>query len=218
MQILLKGAAAVRIFPNGFICVFAKVLKIIYSMSTTAEELAFYQQLYTEPLFILPEPPPEVTLVAPTAAIEREVISAEEIERLGSTAPLPKYPLLGENKKGLVLLVSLPEPAFRALPENEFLIKILGAIRYTPADVGYVNALQVKPVNIHDLSKEVNLNHLLVFGKNILDMSADSRVSYYKPASIGRTPLLIAEELEAIELDVNKKKQLWAALQAIFLK
>ena len=112
----------------------------------------------------------------------------------------------------------MPEPAYQALPKNEFLIKILGAIRYTPSDVGFVNAHQVKPVNIHELSKEINLNHLLVFGKNILDMTADSRVGYYKPASIGRTPLLIAEELEAIELDVNKKKQLWAALQQMFLK
>ena len=181
-------------------------------MSTTAEELAFYQQLYTEHLFILPEP--ELA----SAPVTPEVISPEEIDRLGRTASLPKYPVLGENKKGLVLLVSMPEPAFQALPKNEFLIKIIGAIRYTPADVGFVNAHQTIPVNIHDLSKEVNLNHLLVFGKNILDMTADSRVSYYKPASIGRIPLLIAEELEAIELDVNKKKQLWAALQTIFLK
>ncbi len=184
-------------------------------MSTTAEELAFYQQLYTEHLFILPEPQPQV---APIATPVSETISPAEMEALGSTVPRYQFPVLGENKKGLVLLVALPEAAFKALPKNEFLIKILGAIRYTPSDVGYVNALSVKPVNIHELSKEVSLNHLLVFGKNILDMTADSRVGYYKPASIGRTPLLIAEELEAIELDVNKKKQLWAALQQMFLK
>lgn len=186
--------------------------------STTAEELAFYQQLYTEHLFILPEPQQEAILATSTPVTEHEVVSPEELERLGSTAPTPKYPVLGANKKGLVLLFSLPEPAFQALPNNDFLIKIIGAIRYTPGDVGFVNTLQVRPVNIHELSKEINVNHLLVFGKNILDMTADSRVSYYKPASIGRTPMLIAEELEAIELDVNKKKQLWAALQQMFLK
>lgn len=184
-------------------------------MAGTAAELAFYQQLFTEHLFILPEPLDAAPVVSMP---EAEPINSAELERLGSTAPVKKYPVIGENKKGLVLLVSLPEAAFQALPKNEFLIKIIGAIRYTPQDVGYINALNLKPVNIHELSKEVTVTHLLVFGKNILDMTADSRVSYYKPASIGRTPLLIVEELEAIERDVNKKKQLWAALQAIFLK
>jgi hypothetical protein len=187
-------------------------------MTFNPTDLAFYQQLYTEHLFILPDPHQEFASVAPVITPIPESISQAEIDQLGSTAPRKNFPVLGDNKKGLVLLVSLPEPAFEALLKNEFLIKIIGAIRYTPSDVGFVNALAVKPVNIHELSKEVNLNHLLVFGKNILDMTSDSRVSYYKPASIGRTPLLIAEELETIELDVNKKKQLWAALQQMFLK
>lgn len=178
--------------------------------------LAFYQQFYTEALFVLPEALP--VPASAKAVTEAEPMDALELERLGSTTPIIKYPVLGENKKGLILLVSLPEDAFRTLPTNEFLIKILGAIKYAFNDVGFVNANLNKPVNIHDLGKEVNLMNLIVFGKNILDMSSDSRVSYYKPASIGRTPLLVAEELELIERDVNKKKQLWAALQPMFLK
>lgn len=182
----------------------------------TAADLAFYQHLFTEHLFIVPEKQP-----APTDSVtddDLKPISTAEIEDLGRTVHPRKYPIIGDNKKGLVLLFSLSEPAFQALCQNEFLIKIIGAIRYTPADVAFVNALNIKPVNVHELSKELNLANLIVFGKNILDMTPDSRVSYYKPASIGRTPLLIVEDLAAIELDVNKKKQLWAALQSIFLK
>ncbi|PSR57063.1 hypothetical protein AHMF7605_28060 [Adhaeribacter arboris] len=186
-------------------------------MTDQAAELTFYQQLFTEPLFILPELNKEVPESLPKET-EPELISPAEIAQLGSTTPVKKYPVIGENHKGLVLLVSLPEPAFQELPKNEFLVKILGAIKYAPNDVAYLNTLHLKPVNIYELSKAENLKHLIVFGKNILDMTADSKVSYYKPASIGRTPLLIAEELETIERDVNKKKQLWAALQAMFLK
>lgn len=179
-------------------------------------DLAFYQHLFTEHLFILPdEPPVPPALAAPAVP---EPISPQEMERLGNTAPAKRYPVIGENRKGLVLLFALPEAAFAALPKNDFLTKIIGAIKYTPADVAYVNALNAKPVNSHALSKEVNLAHLIVFGKNILDLTPDSRVGYYKPASVGRTPLLVVEELAAIELDVNKKKQLWAALQPMFLK
>lgn len=182
-------------------------------------DLTFYQHLFTEHLFIVPEEPPVTPAPAATAtAAPESSISPQEIERLGNTAPVKKYPVIGENRKGLVLLFALPETAFEALPKNEFLTKIIGAIKYTPADVAYVNAFNAKPVNSHALSKEVNLAHLIVFGKNILDMTPDSRVGYYKPASIGRTPLLVVEELAAIELDVNKKKQLWAALQPMFLK
>lgn len=180
------------------------------------ENLAFYQHFYTEHLFVLPGESPVIPTI--TTGLEPEMLDAAELDRLGSTTPVAKYPVLGENKKGLILLVSLPDQAFSTLPKNEFLNKILGAIKFTPNDVGYVNAALTKPVNIHDLGKEVNLNSLIVFGKNILDMTSDSKVSYYKPASIGRTPLLIVEELELIEQDVNKKKQLWAALQPMFLK
>ncbi|QMU28726.1 hypothetical protein [Adhaeribacter radiodurans] len=186
-------------------------------MAEQAAELSFYQQLFTEPLFILPETQAE-PVVFSMPVIEPEPISKAEIEKLGNTAPVKKYPVLGDNKKGLLILVSQPENAFQELPKNEFLVKILGAIKYTPSDVAYVNTLNIKPINIYELSKAENLKHLIVFGKNILDMTADSRVGYYKPASIGHTPLLIVEELEIIERDVNKKKQLWAALQAMFLK
>lgn len=178
--------------------------------------LAFYQNFFTELLFVFPEQMPVSTQV--NSLPEVEAIDALELERLGSTTPVKKFPVLGENKKGLILLVSLPEETFKTLPKNDFLIKIIGAIKYTPADVGFVNARQIGPVNIHDLSKEVNLTNLIVFGKNILDMTADSKVGFYKPASIGRTPLLVVEELAFIEQDVNKKKQLWAALQPMFLK
>ncbi|MDQ3290330.1 MAG: hypothetical protein M3Q05_03465 [Bacteroidota bacterium] len=186
-------------------------------MTDQAAQLAFYQQLFNEPLFILTEPHSDVPVSLPKQN-EPEPISKAEIEEWGSTAPVNKYRVIGNNQKGLVLLVSLPEPAYQELTKNEFLIKILGAIKYTPNDVAFVNAFQVKPVNIFELGKEVQLNHLIVFGKNIVDMTGDSRVGYYKPASIGRTPLLIVEELDAIEKDVNKKKQLWAALQTMFLK
>lgn len=185
-------------------------------MEEPVPDLAFYQQLFTEPIFVVPEKTP---IVAPEpVATSAPTISPAELERLGNTAPLQKYPIIGENRKGLVLLFSLPEKDFQAITKNDFLIKIIGAIKYTPADVAFVNALGRQPVNIHELSKEINLAHLIVFGKNIVDMTADSRVSYYKPASIGRTPLLIAEDLASIELDVNKKKLLWGALQTIFLK
>ncbi|KAA5547892.1 hypothetical protein [Adhaeribacter rhizoryzae] len=186
---------------------------------TEPELLPFYQHFYSESLFILPENmlaqtgspesvPPE-TATAPLLTTEEDIS--------GDILVSKSFYITGENKKGLVLLFSLPEKEFAVLPQNNFLTKILAAIQHTPADVAYVNLEPKYKVNIFDLSKETKVQQVVSFGKDLVDLATGFQIHLYKPAAIGQVPLLLADPLEYIENDVNRKKYLWSGLQAIFL-
>ena len=174
------------------------------------QNLDFYQHFITENLFLVPDQ--QATFSSNVAATTQ----SEDVN--GDTNPKSKYRLLGENRKGLVIVVALPKKEFLALPSHEFLTKVLASIRHTPDDVAFINLAPREKLDTYYLSKETKVNYLLAFGAGLLDMDADSKVHLYKPASLGTTPLLIADVLADIENDVTKKKQLWNGLQAIFLK
>ena len=174
------------------------------------QPLNFYQQFFTEILFLVPDANAE-------SSLKNEILTEPEAVD-GDTIPVKKYHLLGENKKGLVILVAMAEKEFQALPQHEFLSKVLASIKHTTNDVAFINLAPPEKLEIYDLSKETKVNYLLAFGPGLLDMDANSKVHLYKPASIGSIPLLIADVLTVIENDVNKKKQLWNGLQAVFLQ
>ncbi|MGV3502063.1 MAG: hypothetical protein ACO1O1_00025 [Adhaeribacter sp.] len=177
------------------------------------DNMELYRHLFDETLYLVPDARQRSQRLAQEAAagVPAEVVS-------GDTLPRPAYRLLGENRKGLVIAVSMEEADFQALPGNVFLSKVLAAIQHSPADVAFVNIARGDKLRLFDLAKETTLRSLVAFGPGLLDMSADSRVNLYKPATIGQVPLLIADPLPAVEPDVTKKKLLWSGLQAIFLK
>jgi hypothetical protein len=176
------------------------------------DNIELYRHLFDETLFLVPEAGAVAQQPRPAAPVAAE----PEAPALGDTAQPPAYQLLGENRKGLVIAVALPEPQFRALPANEFLTKVLGAIQRSPADVAFVNVGGGEKLRVFDLAKQTQLNHLVAFGPGLID--TESNIGLYKPAAIGQVPLLIGDPVAEIEKDVNKKKLLWAGLQAIFLK
>ncbi|GEO06794.1 hypothetical protein AAE02nite_44580 [Adhaeribacter aerolatus] len=174
--------------------------------------LPFYQHFYSEHLFVVPETgSANANIPAQPAVPPRpEVVS-------GDTPLTKKFYVSGENKKGLVLLFSLPAAEFATLPQNVFLTKVLAAIQHMPADVAYVNLEPGYKINIFDLSKETKLEQVVAFGKDLVDLAIGFQIHLYKPAAVGQVPLLLADPLEYIENDVNRKKNLWSGLQAIFL-
>lgn len=175
--------------------------------------IEFYRHLFDETLFLVAD---QQTREQRQAAAAAAVPPEEPVS--GDTGAAPKYQLLGENRKGLVIAVSVSEKDFALLPRNAFLTKVLSAIQRSPADVAFVNVKRGEKLRTFDLAKETQLNHLVAFGPGLLDMSADSKVTLYKPAALGPVPLLIADPVSDIEVDVTKKKLLWSGLQAIFLK
>jgi len=185
-----------------------------------ADVLPFYQHFFTETLFVLPEKVADSIPDSPAgSASAPPVAPAPSLALVDDGAPATKkFALNGQNKKGLALIFSLPEVDFASLPQNEFLTKILAAIQHTPLDVAYVNLPPNFALNLFDLSKVTQVNHVVAFGNGLVDLAPGFKINMYKPAGVGNVPLLLAEPLELIQNDVNRKKYLWSGLQAIFVK
>src|SRR5688572_17779200 len=159
---------------------------------------SFYKNFYSETLFVtrdananVPLPEEELTDAGP------EIIYKEQVF------------------KGLTILVSEDENTFRNILQNEFLTKILKAIKYEMHDVAFVNVAKGSTVNLSVLGRKLPIKSIVSFGTNLLDL--DKIPAAYKHFHIGPTPVLLSESLTQLEADQSKKRLLWNGLQGMFL-
>lgn len=171
-------------------------------------DLAFYQHLFTETIFVLPENQ------APTAPPAPE----EKPAPYSAPAP-PAFPVQGANRKGLVLLVHLPEAAFKALPDLDFFQKMLKAIGHELDDVAFVNAPDKGPVSLSRLKEVLPIRTLLSFGCPLTPETPEAvSPSPYEPTRAGQVRVLQADELASLLNSQKKKILLWNALKQLFLQ
>jgi hypothetical protein len=117
--------------------------------------------------------------------------------------------------KGLVILVSEDEKAYSLILQNEFLTKILKAIKFEMHDVAFVNVPSGSNINLAVLAKKLPIKSVVSFGANLLDL--EKIPAAYKHFHIGPTPVLLSESLTHLEADQSKKRLLWNGLQGMFL-
>lgn len=158
----------------------------------------FYRNFYSEALFVtrdananVPLPEEELTVAGP------EIIWKELVF------------------KGLVILVSEEAAAFQAILQNEFLTKILKAIKFDMHDVAFVNVGRGSTINLAVLGKQLPIKSVVSFGTDLLDL--EKIPPAYKHFHVGPTPVLLSESLTQLEADQSKKRLLWNGLQGMFL-
>lgn len=160
-----------------------------------------------------PEAPAPQTAPAPKAAP-----AISKIPKPEQAAPtLQKYKVLGENSRGVVVLVTLPDADFLQLPQLGFLQKILGAIGLKPADVAYVNNLSGDTARFEDLQQELEVSYIISFASRLDTEQPHDKFTLYNPVTIGAVPIVFSQSLKMLENDVEHKKLLWGALQKVFL-
>lgn len=184
------------------------------SLAAAAGKLPSLASAQLPPLPVLPVASP------PPAARPAPVLSPSPPTETPAVAPylLTTFATLGDNSRGVVLLVRLPPEQFKKLPRNVFLNKLLQAIQLVMADVVLVNVEGPYPVALQNLRKEIAATHILAFGKNLLDVAVRS-TQIYEPVQFPAVGLayLAGAEVEMIEYDVSLKKRLWGGLQRMFL-
>ncbi|MCA8830378.1 hypothetical protein [Hymenobacter pini] len=145
---------------------------------------------------------------------------AGRVQPTPTESPVAHIPFgtLGSNPHGLVLLVRLPPEQFRKLPRNVFLNNLLKALRLVMEDVVLVNVEHDKyPVALCSLRREIAARQILAFGKNLLDVAVYTTQPYEPVLLYGDTAFLGASEIDMLEYDAGRKKQLWQAVQRMFL-
>ncbi|UOQ68543.1 hypothetical protein [Hymenobacter volaticus] len=166
------------------------------------------------PLFSTP------TLAELPAAPTAPASQPGRIQPTPTQSPVAHIPFatLGSNPNGLLILVRVSPDEFRKLPRNVFLNNILKAIRLVMEDVVLVNVEHEKfPVALCSLRKNLAAKQFLAFGKNLLDVAVYTTQPYEPVLLYGDTAFLGASEIKMLEYDAGRKKQLWHAMQRMFL-
>ncbi|GAB2965089.1 hypothetical protein GCM10027048_38280 [Hymenobacter coalescens] len=160
---------------------------------------------------------------APAAPVQAPLAVPPAAPAVPAAAPVLQRPpvvfdTLGSNANGLVLLVRLEDPErLPRMQRNVFLNNMLKAIQRVMEECVIVNIRSPYPVSLEELRAHgLAVREVIGFGKNLLDV-ATKRTQPYEPVRIGDVAYLPAAEVEIIEYDNGRKKQLWQALQRMFL-
>ena len=159
---------------------------------------SFYKNFFSETIFV-------------TGDANANVPTSEEELTVSGPEIIYNEPVF----KGLVILVSESESDFRKLPKNEFLTKILKAIKFEMHDVAFVNVAPGTQINLAILGRKLSIKSLVSFGTNLLDL--EKIPAPFKHFHVGPTPVLLSDSLTQLEADQNKKRLLWNGLQGMFL-
>ncbi|MDX5435922.1 MAG: hypothetical protein LPK03_01935 [Pontibacter sp.] len=163
------------------------------------------------------------TVAAPTQTVAPEPAPAKPASPALPKIPKPepevamqKYKVIGQNQKGVVVLVTLPDDEFMQLPLLEFLQKILRAIGLAPGDVAYVNNVSGQLTQFEDLQQELSVNYIISFASRVETDLPHEKFTLYNPVVVGNVPVVFSQALNMLEHNVEHKKLLWAALQKTF--
>jgi hypothetical protein len=201
-----------------------------------AEELSneFLKNFIPETIFLvngehaLPSPAVQDTIVPESATIAPPVETPSPQSPLKETPKLPELPkasqvpltykTIGENKKGVIVLVTIPDAEFMELPQLVFLQKILAAIGFSPADVAYVNNLAEHNTVFEELQQTIKVNYIISFASRVDSKLPHDKFTLYNPVKLGTVPILFSHSLADLEKDQEKKVNLWEALKKMFQK
>ncbi len=141
-----------------------------------------------------------------------------------STTPLPDatIPTMGQFEKGILILVT--DASAKVLNDEDFdlLTKILSAAKLSMADVQLANIYQSLPFDLPAKLSEIEPRVVLAFGLLPEDLLLPMRFPPFQVQPWGKTTFMVSPSLSEINgtnsASIDLKKQLWQALQRLFLQ
>ncbi len=127
-----------------------------------------------------------------------------------------KPAVLGNFKKGVLILVKYEDVLY--LPEKEFafLTNILSACKLSMDDIGILN-IQINAIaDFQSLIKKLPCNIILMFGISSTEIGVPMLIPNYQVQTYNEHTFLSALTLATLEQDVAEKKKLWTSLQKLF--
>lgn len=116
-----------------------------------------------------------------------------------------------------VWVLALEEPDFR-ITNKTFLEKVLAAANLNlKKDTLFAEISASEPLHFSTDLKEKQPERVLVFGLQPAQLGLAIEAQLYKPVAFYGVEWLFADALSALELDKNRKTQLWSALKQMFL-
>lgn len=100
----------------------------------------------------------------------------------------------------------------------DFLTKILGAIQFDiTKDIVLIEKLNTEKISLINIIKKYNINKIILFNIPQKDLGLSFQLPNYRPLKVNNSTFLLADSLNQISKNKVKKKELWTALQQMFL-
>ncbi|MEQ9439565.1 MAG: hypothetical protein RIG62_10985 [Cyclobacteriaceae bacterium] len=168
-------------------------------IETNTNFLPFFFQ---EPVYLIPEIDSNTALNEDNS---REVVESDDAV----------YTPLGENRQLILILVDEPGEQYLAEAHQQLLVKILQALKLTLEDISLVNVSRAPSPDA--IEGGINFNICISFGMPPEPWQFSNFFRKYE-VMMDETEraFLFADTLAEIGQDVEKKKQLWLNLKALF--
>ncbi len=165
-----------------------------------------------EPSPTTPPAAEPVQNVAPAAAAS----AIPKLPKVEKSPQAKSFEVIGENRRGVVVLVTLPANEFQALPQSEFLKRILAAIGFGPADVAFVNNVSGAITKFEALRETMKTSYIISFASRLDTDYPHDKFTLYNPVEVDGVPVVFSQSLAVLDGDQEQKKFLWGALQRVF--
>lgn len=178
--------------------------------------------LLTDPVYLLRED----LAVADLAVSETESPAVTEPVRTlkppaeNSIPPIaqtsPPFTVWKRNRNRVVIIYNNQQTVYLNPDEETLLAKILAAVKLQIEDVELVNIHNHRE-SLAEILKDKLVNQLISFGIELRELDIRIPLTAYRVTRVEGIDILLADSLFELQLNTDKKKMLWHALQGMFL-
>ncbi|MGE5107281.1 MAG: hypothetical protein ACM3H8_07040 [Sphingobacteriales bacterium] len=144
------------------------------------------------------------------------IVQLDDVEkRVLTEQSTASVKFLGENKKGILILVEDKTAPFLNEISFRFLLNILTACKLNMADVALINKTNLKIPLIQAIN-ELTVKTILIFGIESREMNLPIDFPHYQVQKHGNLSYLTSDDFETLEADKQRKGKLWLCLKKIF--
>ena len=130
-----------------------------------------------------------------------------------TSAPAIKF--LGENRKGIVVMVEDETSPFLNEKAFNLLLNILTACKLNMSDVALLNKSTLT-LPFTDILQQLSAKTILLFGIEARELNLPIDFPHYQVQKHGNMTYLSSNDFESLEADKQQKGKLWLCLKKIF--
>ena len=147
---------------------------------------------------------------------KHSLVEIKDTLKTKSTAPVETLKTLGNNKKNVLILVSVNEAAFLPDDQLNFLLGILSACKLTMDDVAILNIHNYQSMDYKILEKQLKPLNIILFGVHPGQIELPLDFPFYQVQRFNHQVYLAAPGLLKLQLDKSEKTKLWNSLKQVF--
>lgn len=142
------------------------------------------------------------------------LITSPEKENHGKSEAGLKY--LGDNKRGIILVVDNKEATYLPGVLLDFLMEILTACKLNMDDVALINIAKYKHFDYNEILNNLDPKTILVFGVSLSAIGLPFTIPEFQLQVFNKITYLSGPSISQLQADKELKRSLWLCLKQIF--